>query len=1294
MPSTDPESFAGTERFAVQRRLGAGSFGVVYEAFDRQRNTRVALKTLRVGTGRTLYRFKQEFRALTDVSHPNLVTLYELLAEGDQWFFTMEHIDGVTFLQHVRGSEGGTFSSGFSSPTTPALEALLRPRGSPGSSASTAGSSESTPDDEPEPPPDRVPDPRPALPPIPAGMSGAVFTDRLRAALAQLAEGVGALHSAGKLHRDIKPSNVLVTGAGRVVLLDFGLIRELRPDVTYTVETAGTPAYMSPEQAAERPLSESSDWYSVGVMLYEALTGNLPFTGATLQVLRRKQLDEPPPPSTVVPDVPEDLDVLCQGLLRRAPGQRPSGAEVLRRLRRDAVAAEVTSPPPLSAPSAGVPFVGRTGELARLHEAYAVLRSGRAITVTVHGGSGMGKTALVRSFLDEVRGQSPPPVILSGRCYERESVPYKAFDSVVDALSQHLRRLSPATVEALLPHDLSALVRLFPVLRQVRGVGTRRPPPEIPDSYERRRRAFAALRELFVRLADRYPVVVVMDDLHWGDVDSAALLTGLMEPPDAPAVLIIGCYRTEEATTSPLLSVLLPLRDLPAAAPLVKMDIPLGELGPEEARALARELLGHRPQATDRTEAIVREAQGNPFLVDALSRFSADETSGLAVDELIWRRVREMPEAARRLLAVVATAGRPIELGVAVQAAGLEGEGDAALAALRSVHFVRTRRSSAWEEVEPYHDRIRSAVTAGLPPDETRHVHERLATALLASRRADPERLAEHFREAGHLEEAADYAAAAADAAAEALAFERAARLYRLSLNLVAHPRPQDQRLRVLLGHALANAGRGRESAEAYLAAVAGVTDASERIDLQRRAAQQLLMAGHVEAGDRLVGTVLDAVGISRPRTTRQALVSLVLRRAFLFVRCFPRAWFREREEARVPARDLLRIDTCWSMAVGLGLIDMIRAAEFHARSLQLALRAGEPYRVARGLALEAVFVGVGGTRTRHRVDRLLGEANALASKLGHEHAHGVAAMADGICAWVQGRWKDARRLCDEATALLRGQRTGATWEADNAEMYALASLFMLGEVTELSRRLPRLLERAEDRGNLMMATSLRLGGFFAHIAWLAADDPDGARRELERGLAASTEGKFDFRHIWARGARRDIALYTGVGLEATAPIAEGWRRAARLLDRFPQAGLILGMFSRARRRLALAAAAADPDAVGPHLEQADRHARDMQRHRTRWGDALALLVRAGASSIRGHRERAIAEAAEAESRLEAADMALHAAAARHGRGEAIGGEAGRALVTEAEAWMTGQSIRRPDRMARMLAPGAWRRPS
>src|SRR5215471_13716601 len=102
MTSSLAEDFRGTERFEVRRRLGAGAYGVVYEAFDRERGTAVALKTLRPGNVEALYRLKREFRALADITHPNLATLYELLTEGEQWFFTMELVGGANLLQHVR----------------------------------------------------------------------------------------------------------------------------------------------------------------------------------------------------------------------------------------------------------------------------------------------------------------------------------------------------------------------------------------------------------------------------------------------------------------------------------------------------------------------------------------------------------------------------------------------------------------------------------------------------------------------------------------------------------------------------------------------------------------------------------------------------------------------------------------------------------------------------------------------------------------------------------------------------------------------------------------------------------------------------------------------------------------------------------------------------------------------------------------------------------------------------------------------------------------------------------------
>ena len=179
------------------------------------------------------------------------------------------------------------------------------------------------------------------------------------------------------------------------------------------------------------------------MLLFHALVGRPPFTGGRLAVLSRKTEQEAPDPSTLLAGVPEDLAYLCTRLLCRDPAQRLGGPEVLRFL-GVVPAARVTS-------EASRPLVGREGPLRALEEALARTReTGGARAVLVQGPSGMGKSTLVRHFCAKAE-ETQGALVFSGRCYEHESVPYKAADGVVDALTHHLGRLDATQRAAVLP---------------------------------------------------------------------------------------------------------------------------------------------------------------------------------------------------------------------------------------------------------------------------------------------------------------------------------------------------------------------------------------------------------------------------------------------------------------------------------------------------------------------------------------------------------------------------------------------------------------------------------------------------------------------------------------------------------------------------------------------------------------------------------------------------------------------------------------------------------------------------
>jgi eukaryotic-like serine/threonine-protein kinase len=1293
IPRTQAESFRGTERFELRRWLGAGGFGVVYEAYDRDHNATVALKTLQQMGAEALYRFKHEFRALADIAHPNLITLYELIADREHWFFTMELVEGVNFLRYVlpeahRADLVPTLSA--PRPLLPGPSGTMQEADPPPGAASAVAS------------------------PYDCSMPS---MDRLREAFRQLSEGVRALHEAGKLHCDLKPSNVLVERAGRVVILDFGLVAER--DAIAAVDNnfvVGTPAYISPEQASGLTPSPASDWYSVGVMLFEALTGQRPFHGSVREILNYKGWRHPTAPLDLVRGLPQDLNDLCCRLLSRDPKLRPSDGEVLRCLGGDRRGVGEFSRSLRSISSSL--FIGREHHLSVLREAFESTLEGRLVTVWVHGPSGVGKTALVRRFLDEARQRSDL-VVLEGRCYEREAVPYKALDSVVDRVGRYVRSLPPAEAEALMPLDLPALIRLFPVLQEWRAL--RSPSAEVSgilDLKELRRRGFAAFRQILDGIAARKPLVVFIDDLQWGDTDSVTLLADLIKGGSAAALLFVACYRGEEAESSPLLRRLLPLRPAHGGRAPSMVDLELQELDPAHAAELTAALLKEaEPAFLPQAESIAREAAGNPFFISELvryaevrgdlqtrssvlpeGRFSGNSeesiTPGtatqawmraLSLSDVIRARFSRLSMQSLRLLEVVAVAGQPVDLQLAKRAARISGGGHAELHQLRTAHLVRTRKTEGSQQVEAYHDRIREATEASLDQETLKQHHYHLAIEWEASTQAEPRVLAIHFRGAGIPDKAFHYAVEAADQAAEALAFGSAAEFYRFALELELGDVAAVQALRVKLGDALSNAGRGEKSAEAYLAAARSARGV-EKLELQRCAAAQLMMSGRTDQGLALTREVLAAVGMKPAVTTLRSVLTFFLWRAFIRLRGLR---FRDRSAAEISARDLLRIDLCWSLIQGLGMVDPLQAHQFLPRQLLLALRSGDAYRITRAVSTELAYLSLAGGRHRLRVEKLLQMARDLAGRSQHPHAIGIVALVSGMSAFLRGDWKDATQRMDRAETILRERCTGVAWEIATAHMMGSVSLFLMGELNELGQRLPRIIKEAQARGDLYEVTDLRTR--LSHIVHLAADEPAEAHQELDAVLEQWRRKAFDLQHWWVLIGRIEIDLYSGEPDQAWKRVMEQWSGLRWSFLLRIEYVLLESLHHRARAALALACNGSVGAAARRRLLRvAARDAAGMKRHNMPWGNALAALTQAGIAAARGDSNGAMSLLTTAEAGFEATDMALYAAATRRRRGQLIGGTEGHNLTEAAEAWMARQHILNRERMTAMLAPGGW----
>lgn len=1319
-----------TTRFEVLREIGRGGMGVVYAALDRERNLEVALKVIRDAGSEALHSFKQEFRSIADIVHPNLICLHELFAEGDQWFFTMELIEGDHFLQYVRGKRPGDGTVAADTPQAltivdPSLmetatgefvdffarSALAREGKILAGHRGTSAGSE---------PLQRMVSRKPIDWDL----------ERLRSVLTQLAQGLDAVHSRGKLHRDIKSSNVMVTTQGRAVILDFGLastISELNRMRARGL--VGTLAYASPEQTAGEQLTPASDWYSVGVMMFEALTGYSPFGTDTGSLLERKLTTPPPAADDLVEGVPGDLNTLCSELLQIDPSARPSGKRVLDLLKAGTATTYYAGANPSAAD-----FIGRERELGILNDALRAARSGSAAVAMVYGPSGFGKSSLVQKFLSGLSDRDT--LLLRGRCYEQESVPYKGIDSAMDALAEHLddtlprlaagrfdlgRGYSPGVIEQLPVAPLRALVQVFPVLlqsaqvrqrlarRDAQGRQTQRRDAlgldaksrgtpvgeaqtgetQILEPQLRRRAAFACLRDIIRGLGRDRQIIFCIDDMQWSDAESVQLLSSLLASPNAPAVLYLSSYRSEYEERNPWLQQW--LRAVRSSG-VSTFQAPIGAFSAEESAELAARILSGANGGDGMAAAkIVGEGEGNPFFIYQLAQSAREQgskTEALAeritLDTVLRSRFSTLPASARDLLEVIAVAGTPIAKSDAYAAAGLEHQDPVVLNILRIANLTRSFSFGGVEVVETYHDRIRESVAKSLPAGESRRRHQSLAITLERSGGADPELLAVHFEGAEERPRAAHYYELAARRADDALAFEKAARFYQKALAIGDLSEPGQSATRLKLAEALANAGRGRAAAEEF-DRLSQQAPASESLELERRAGFLYCSTGHLDKGLKVYERIVARLGLREPRSRGVLTAYIVARLLALRLRGLS---YRRRPAADVPRELLLRADTTWSLSAGLVLIDIPRSMNFGLMALRDALKAGEAERLLNAIVMTCwipIMTRIGG---RPLADRLLAIGEELTAQLDTPRARAMLEQSRAVTSHGCSEWKNALHHLREAELLYRNHCTGVSWQLASVNTIHLYTQFVLGDYADMGRRAEATIKDAIESGDLYSQTVAET--FPSAFAQLADDRPADALQTVRKGLARWSTRGYDVQNAMGATVTGFIEFYEGRAALLLPYMEEQWAMMSKYgFDKHPA---MRPPFLSFWVRAALAKAALPATGAGDReklWKVAQRKTKMLQRSPGRFGEAAYPCAVAELAEARGDKPAALAGFARSEALYRSLDMKGYAAAVLRRRGSLLGGEQGSSMVREADERLRDCGAVDPQRLAATLA-GGW----
>ncbi|MBI2571725.1 MAG: tetratricopeptide repeat protein [Candidatus Schekmanbacteria bacterium] len=789
--------------YVIERELGRGGIGAVYLARHPHTGELVAAKVLQSPAASVLPLVRREILALSRLAHPGVVRIADSGTEGGLPWYAMSYIEGETLADYQAGSAPRTSDTRDAKTSRSTLVQVAHDADTPTDPVANGAG------------------PRALTPIDPSRLRGLITI------ICRLCSALAYMHGEGIVHRDLKPQNVMIGRDGLPILVDFGLAHRYRGDESREVLeldglTAGTLAFMAPEQIMGRFVDPRADLYSLGCMIYSLVVGRTPFSGASGAQLVKMHLEVPPTPmSQIVGPLPAALDELVLHLLAKDPASRIGHAQDVERILLDLGAepwpAEARLPLPrlyLYRPR----LAGRQSALAALKSSLSRLDRGGGELLLVRGESGVGKTRLLmelgalvrRARLAFLVGECRVSFGANGAGERAPAEPLHPFRPILQQVADTCRESGLEETERILGSRGPILAPFEPSLADLPGQQRHDYPGDL-NYTESQVRLFVSLAETLEAYACDTPFALFIDDLQWADGLSVELIRFLLRSGrlKRTGMLMIGTYRSDEVSDV--------LRELIETHSVRILE--LERLNREGTASMVSDMLARPDPPVDLVQFMHEHSEGNPFFVAEYLRsavaerllqrdgcgqwvvagqhesqgrppdFSALPVPG-SIYGLVTRRLQALSGMAARAVTIAAVLGRVVRADALAAVGGMSAEElvDCSLELLQR---------QVLEEVSPDvfrfgHDKLREVAYDTTPPEERKRLH-RLAAAWLeqlsvGGEAADHAVLARHLEHAGELGRAARHYLEGGRAAAERFAHQDAIGLYRAAIRLAETP--------------------------------------------------------------------------------------------------------------------------------------------------------------------------------------------------------------------------------------------------------------------------------------------------------------------------------------------------------------------------------------------------------------------------------------------------------------------------------------------------------------------------